>query len=62
MGSYRRVITIPENWTGKQVIAHFGSVTSNIYLYVNGKFVGYAEDAKVAAEFDITPYLQRATT
>lgn len=59
VGSYRRVITIPENWTGKQVIAHFGSVTSNIYLYVNGKFVGYAEDAKVAAEFDITPYLQK---
>lgn len=58
VGSYRRVITIPESWTGKQVIAHFGSVTSNIYLYVNGKFAGYAEDAKVAAEFDITPYLK----
>ncbi len=59
VGSYRRVITIPEAFTGKQVIAHFGSVTSNIYLYVNGKFVGYTEDAKVAAEFDITPYLQK---
>ncbi len=59
VGSYRRVITIPADWDGKQVIAHFGSVTSNIYLYVNGKFVGYAEDSKVAAEFDITPYLQK---
>ena len=59
VGSYRRVIDIPANWDGKQVIAHFGSVTSNIYLYVNGKFVGYAEDSKIAAEFDITPYLKK---
>ena len=57
VGSYRRVITIPADWTGKQVIAHFGSVTSNIYLWVNGQYVGYAEDAKVAAEFDVTPYI-----
>ena len=59
VGSYRRIINIPENWDGKQVIAHFGSVTSNIYLYVNGQFAGYAEDPKVAAEFDITPYLKK---
>ena len=59
VGSYRRIINIPENWDGKQVVAHFGSVTSNIYLYVNGKFAGYAEDSKVAAEFDITPYLKK---
>ena len=57
VGSYRRTITIPADWTGKQVIAHFGSVTSNIYLWVNGQYVGYAEDAKVAAEFDVTPYI-----
>ena len=59
VGSYRRIIDIPVNWDGKQVVAHFGSVTSNIYLYVNGKFAGYAEDSKVAAEFDITPYLKK---
>ena len=59
VGSYRRIIHIPENWDGKQVVAHFGSVTSNIYLYVNGKFAGYAEDSKIAAEFDITPYLKK---
>ena len=59
VGSYRRIINIPDSWDGKQVIAHFGSVTSNIYLYVNGQYVGYAEDAKVAAEFDITPYLKK---
>ena len=59
VGSYRREINIPSNWDGKRVIAHFGSVTSNIYLYVNGKFVGYAEDSKGAAEFDITPFLKK---
>ena len=59
VGSYRREINIPANWDRKRVIAHFGSVTSNIYLYVNGQFAGYAEDSKVAAEFDITPFLKK---
>ena len=59
VGSYRRTITIPADWDGKQVIAHFGSVTSNIYLFVNGCYVGYAEDSKMAAEFDITPYIKK---
>lgn len=58
VGSYRRMVELPANWNGRQVIVHFGSVTSNIYLYVNGHFVGYAEDAKAAAEFDITPYVK----
>ena len=58
VGSYRRTFKLPADWDGKQVIAHFGSVTSCIYLYVNGKFVGYAEDSKVAAEFDITPFVK----
>ena len=57
VGTYRRHITLPADWKGKQVIAHFGSVTSNINLWVNGQFVGYAEDSKTAAEFDITPYV-----
>lgn len=59
VGSYRRTIHIPDSWDGRQVIAHFGSVTSNMYLWVNGKFVGYAEDSKSAMEFDITPYLKK---
>lgn len=58
VGSYRRMIDIPASWKGRQIIAHFGSVTSNIALYVNGQFVGYAEDSKVAAEFDITKYVK----
>ena len=59
VGSYRRTVTIPEAWDGRQVIAHFGSVTSCIYLWVNGQFVGYSEDSKVACEFDITPYIKK---
>lgn len=58
VGSYRRVIDIPASWNGKQVIAHFGAVSSNMYLWVNGKYVGYSEDSKLEAEFDITKYLK----
>lgn len=57
VGSYRRTVKIPADWKGKDIIAHFGSVTSNIYLWVNGKFVGYGEDSKLEQEFDLTPYL-----
>lgn len=57
VGTYRRMVTISADWNGKQVIAHFGSVTSNMYLWVNGQYVGYTEDSKVAAEFDITAYV-----
>ena len=58
VGSYRRTIDIPAAWAGKQVVAHFGSVTSNIYLWVNGRYVGYSEDSKLEAEFDLTPYVK----
>ena len=58
VGSYRRSITIPASWRGKKVIAHFGSVTSNIDLWVNGGPVGYSEDSKLEAEFDLTPYIK----
>ena len=58
VGSYRKVIEIPVDWKGRQIMAHFGSVTSNMYLWVNGKFVGYSEDSKLEAEFDLTKYLR----
>ena len=57
VGSYRRFFQIPADWKGKQAIIHFGSVTSCIYLWVNGKFVGYSEDSKLECEFDITEFL-----
>ncbi len=58
VGSYRRTFTVPSDWKGKDIIAHFGSVTSNIYLWVNGRYVGYSEDSKLEAEFDLTSYLK----
>ena len=58
VGSYRREITVPASWKGKDIIAHFGSVISNMYLWVNGKYVGYSEDSKLEAEFNLTPYLK----
>lgn len=58
VGSYRREIVVPASWNGKDIIAHFGSITSNMYLWVNGRYVGYSEDSKLEAEFDLTPYLK----
>lgn len=58
VGTYRKEINIPNDWSGRDIIAHFGSVTSNMYLWVNGKFVGYSEDSKLEAEFDLTKYLK----
>ena len=58
VGSYRKEIMVPASWKGKDIIAHFGSVTSNLYLWVNGKYVGYSEDGKLEAEFNLTPYLK----
>ena len=57
-GSYRRVITVPADWKGEQIFLHVGSATSNLKVWVNGKFVGYSEDSKMAAEFDLTKYLK----
>lgn len=73
VGIYRRNIIIPGEWCQtvksskqkkaekkitKQVIMHLGAVSPCVYVWVNGQFVGYAEDSKVAAEFDVTPYIR----
>lgn len=57
-GSYRRTFVLPEGWRGSEIYFHVGSATSNLMLWVNGKYVGYSEDSKVAAEFNITKYLK----
>ena len=57
-GSYRRTFDLPKDWKGKDVYFHVGSATSNLTLWVNGKYVGYSEDSKVAAEFNISKYLK----
>lgn len=56
-GCYVRTFQLPEDWKGKQVFLYFGGVESAFYLWVNGEAVGYSQDSKIPAEFDISPYL-----
>jgi beta-galactosidase len=58
VGSYRKTFELPDDWQKKQVFIHFGAVKSAFYLWVNGQKVGYSQDSKTAAEFDLTGYLQ----
>ena len=58
VGLYRRTIEVPASWKGEDIFLHFGSVTSNVALWVNGKFVGYSEDSKLACEFNVTRYIK----
>ncbi|MBN8431286.1 DUF4981 domain-containing protein [Microbulbifer salipaludis] len=58
VGSYRQTFSLPEDWDGKRIFIHFGAVKSAFYLWVNGRKVGYSQDSKTAAEFDLTPYLK----
>lgn len=58
IGSYRREVEVPKEWAGKQILIHVGSATSALRLWVNGKYVGYSEDSKLPAVFDLSKYLQ----
>lgn len=58
VGSYRKSFTVPEDWSDQQVIIHLGAVKSAFYLWVNGQKVGYSQDSKTEAEFDITPFIK----
>ncbi|WP_246222955.1 glycoside hydrolase family 2 TIM barrel-domain containing protein [Draconibacterium halophilum] len=57
VGSYKRTFVVPAEWDGSEIIAHFGAVSSNMNLWVNEQYVGYSEDSKTPAEFNITEYL-----
>ena len=57
VGSYRKTFKIPAKWNGRQVFINFDGVDSAFYLWVNGRKVGYSQDSRTAAEFDITSYL-----
>ncbi|MBC8126084.1 MAG: DUF4981 domain-containing protein [Gloeobacteraceae cyanobacterium ES-bin-144] len=59
VGSYRHKFTLPETWDSRQTFIVFGAVDSAFYLWINGKKVGYSEDSRTPAEFNITPYLQK---
>ena len=59
VGSYRRTFNVPENWDGKEIFLHFDGVYSGIYVWINGKKVGYSEGANNDAEFNITKYVRK---
>jgi beta-galactosidase len=58
VGSFKRSFTLPETWDDKKIILHFGAVSSALNVWVNEQKVGYSEDSKTPAEFDITKYLK----
>ncbi len=57
-GSYRRSFQVPADWKGMDIYIHVGSATSNLRLWVNGKEVGYSEDSKIAAEFNVSKFIR----
>ncbi len=59
VGVYRKVIDIPANWDGREVYLNIGGAKSGCYVYVNGILVGYNEDSKNTAEYNLTPYLHK---
>lgn len=58
VGVYRRTIEIPDDWQGRDIYLHLAGAKSGVYVYLNGKEVGYSEDSKDPAEFLLNPYLQ----
>ena len=58
VGQYRKTFTLDENWSGKDIFLHIGSATSNVRVWINGKEVGYSEDSKLEARFDITKFVK----
>jgi beta-galactosidase len=57
VGSYRKKFTLPASWKGRQIFVNLGAVKSAFFIWINGRKVGYSEDSKLAAEFDITRYV-----
>lgn len=58
VGQYRRVFEVPQNWNGKEIVLTIGSATSNVRVWVNGKPVGYSEDSKLEANFNVTKFIR----
>ncbi|MCC6458074.1 MAG: DUF4981 domain-containing protein [Caldilineaceae bacterium] len=57
-GCYRRTFILPEEWAGRQIFLHFEGVDSACYVWVNGQMVGYSEESRLPAEFNITNFVQ----
>jgi beta-galactosidase len=58
VGLYSRTFRVPGEWKGRRVVIHFGGVSSAMYVRLNGRDVGYSEDSRLPAEFDLTPFLK----
>jgi len=58
-GIYERDFEIPSSWNGKRIILHLGGYESVALIHVNNKEIGLTKDSHLAAEFDITPFLER---
>ncbi|MER2494399.1 glycoside hydrolase family 2 TIM barrel-domain containing protein [Catenovulum sediminis] len=58
VSKYIKSFEVPDNWQDKQVIIHFGGVSSAFYVWVNGHKVGYSQGSRLPAEFDVTPYVK----
>ena len=54
VGQYRRTFSVDNSWIGRQICLNIGSATSNVRVWINGKEIGYSEDSKLEARFDIT--------
>lgn len=57
-GCYLTEFEVPSDWSGQRLILHFGAVSSALYVWVNGKEVGYSEDSFLPSSFEITAYLK----
>lgn len=62
VGSFRRDFDIPQDWDGREIFISFDGVDSFFYLWINGKYVGFSKNSRNTANFNITPYLQKART
>ncbi len=58
VGAYRRTFRLPSDWNGRRVVLHFAGVSSAMYVWLNGREVGYSQESRTPAEFDVTPYLR----
>ena len=61
VGQYRRTFYVDPSWKDKQICLNIGSATSNVRVWVNGKMVGYSQDSKLEARFDLTKYVKVGT-
>ena len=59
VGSYKRTFRVPDDWIGNKIVLHFGAVSSAFYVWVNGQLVGYSQDSKTPAEFDVTSCVRK---